>query len=126
MRATPAIEQAHSHFREALPQNGAAPKAGSRAEMRVVNFTACQPWEVAYESDGSGDFTARVLPLLTKATADTTHKKFLEQIVQAFRKKGTPRQHPTLDCTDEAMELSLLRPLQVVAKPKLSRKKAVS
>ncbi|QIL74874.1 caspase family protein [Hymenobacter sp. HDW8] len=130
MRATEAIKQAHSRFRKKLAQDGAALKAGSREEMRVVNFTACQPWEVAYESDGSGDFTVRALPLLTKATTDTTHSTFLEKVVQAFGKKGIPRQHPTLDCTDEALQLPLLRPLQVVAKAKTkakaTRKKAVS
>ncbi|MBC6989869.1 MULTISPECIES: caspase family protein [Hymenobacter] len=126
MRATRDMEAAHEDFRRTLANNGlTSPADGSRAHMRVVTFTACQPIEVAYETDGSGDFTNRAVRLLSKATTGVTHKEFQRQVTRAFGAK--PRQHPTLDCTDDASGYALLQPVPSVSSkvvaPKPARRK---
>ncbi|MBC6699350.1 caspase family protein [Hymenobacter puniceus] len=106
----------HHAFRASLPADPAArkPADASRTAMRVVNFSACLPEQVAYESNGSGAFTVRALQLLEKA-ASVTHKQFQDQLRRSFL-RHTPLQSPTLDCAPTAQELLLLQPLAKTAR----------
>jgi hypothetical protein len=56
----------------------------SRDHERGVFFGACQPDEVAWESNGQGDFTRRAVPLLREALAGSTNQEFFEQVLAAF------------------------------------------
>ena len=121
----------HRAFRTNLAaSNGASngarkPAPASRAAMRVVNFSACLPEQVAYESNGSGAFTVRALRLLDKLTADVTHRQFQEQLRHAFL-RHTPLQSPVLDCAPAAEELLLLQPVTVPAPRAKRRAKAAA
>ena len=56
--------------------------AGDRE--RGVFFAACRPDEVAWESDGHGDFTRIAAPLLRQALGGSSNQQFFEQVLAAF------------------------------------------
>ena len=60
------------------------PSSGDRE--RGVFFGACQPNEVAWESDGQGDFTRIAVPLLRQVTAGSTNQEFFDSVLEAFGK----------------------------------------
>ncbi len=62
----------------------ARPSSGDRE--RGVFFGACQPDEVAWESDGQGDFTRIAVPLLRQAAAGSTNQEFFDTVLEAFGK----------------------------------------
>ena len=68
------------------PQSRAAtPAAGtSRDNERGVFFGACLPTEVAWESDGHGDFTKRALPLLRTTLGSASNQVFFDAVLAAF------------------------------------------
>ncbi|MCB2377076.1 caspase family protein [Hymenobacter sp. BT635] len=101
------------HPRPARRATRSAPGAGGQKEfLRAINFTACKAVEFAYEVDGHGLFTSKVLPLLQEQSAlECTHRQFMQQVNDAF--VGIPyEQHPTIDCTDEAQDFLLLQSLR--------------
>ncbi|AII53775.1 hypothetical protein N008_17560 [Hymenobacter sp. APR13] len=100
----------HREFRATLPAESRRPADAGRTAMKVVNFSACLPEEVAYEANGSGAFTVRALRLLDKLATGITHSQFQEQLRRSFV-RHTPAQHPTLDCAPTAENLPLLQPL---------------
>lgn len=107
LKATPAMKDAHRAFRASNP-TPRAPKA-LRTAMREVVFSACLPTEVAYESDGHGDFTVRATELLRRGIRGMTHAAFQKAVLGAF---GTsPRQHPLLDCAPAGETRVLLQPI---------------
>jgi Caspase domain/N-acetylmuramoyl-L-alanine amidase len=94
----------HENFRRTL---GFAPRrATSRgpASMREVVFSACKPDELAWESNGQGDFTRNAVALL-RANASISNERFQDQLTTGFTPAG--RQHPTLDCAPAAKAASL-------------------
>jgi hypothetical protein len=104
--------QAHRAFRQAQP---AAVRSGRRAlgrlaaDMKEVVFAACRADQVAYESDGQGDFTRLVTELLSDRVPDESHVDFHARVLRAF---GTgARQEPQLNCADAARTRHFLRPL---------------
>ena len=120
LRPSDALIGAHAAFRAALAQDrlatGVAPGGrgagkGSdrddRETMRWVSFAACEPWEVALESDGHGDFTRLALRVLQAAAGTPlSHKDLQRRVVRAF---GADReQTPRLDCNADAESLVLL------------------
>ena len=114
IRAHEAFRAAEAQDRRAERGMGGARGRGSAADrrdretMRWVSFAACEPWEVALESDGHGDFTRLALQVLEGAAgAALTHKELQRRIVRAF---GTDReQTPRLDCNTTAETLVLLQ-----------------
>ncbi|MCB1055304.1 MAG: caspase family protein [Acidobacteria bacterium] len=102
-----ALDRAHREFRErrGLLGRGRAPEHGP---MKVVNFSACQPHEVAFEDQGQGEFTRRAIPVLTGA-AGMSNARFQEEVESRFSPGF--RQRPMLDCSPEARELTLLAPV---------------
>jgi Caspase domain len=61
---------------------------------RGVFFAACQPDEVAWESNGQGDFTKLAVPLLRQALMRSTNEEYFARVTKAFGR--TPRQTPVL------------------------------
>lgn len=101
----------HRAFRASL---GAAPGSGARgpgmrpgpAQMRQVVFAACQPWEVALEMNGRGDFSLRAVPEVAANAGRITNAAFQEMVTARF---GTrPRQNPNLDCAPTARDAIFL------------------
>jgi hypothetical protein len=96
---TEEMKRKHETFRRTL---GFAPRqATSRgpASMREVVFSACRPDELAWESNGQGDFTRNAVALLRAGTS-ITNERFQTQLTTGFTPSG--RQHPTLDCAPAA------------------------
>lgn len=106
MRATPDVLRRHEDFRSKQSGMRAAPlPKRDRESMREVVFSACQPHESAWESNGSGDFTRSVVPLLSRAGA-LTNEQFQELIIRNLRPAG--RQQPLLDCATRSRDAMFL------------------
>ncbi len=101
MPATDALIEVHRAFRASHPGTPAA-----RPRMREVLFAACQPWELAWESQGQGDFTRKAVRRLRDVAGQISHEAFVEQVTAAFGPE--PRQHPLLTCAPAARSHMLL------------------
>jgi len=108
VEATDDLVAAHRAFRAQRDGGRGTP----RTALREVLFAACQPWEVAWESQGQGDFTRRVAPRLRAATGHVTNEAFQAEVSAAFGEE--PRQRPLLTCAPSARRKLLLAPLVVV------------
>lgn len=109
---SPAIDQAHAEFRSRLgherergPLRGGS---GGVELMRDIKFAACRDDEVAWESDGHGEFSLRATRVLDAGIDGMTHEQFLHRVQTAFG--PSPRQHPLLDCAEPARGQGLLQP----------------
>lgn len=98
--------QSRFGLRPAAPAGG----TGGRSRMRDVKFAACLDGEVAWESNGHGEFTVRAMQLFAEGIDAMTNEGFVRRLGEAFG--PNPRQHPMLDCSDEALALGLLQPLR--------------
>ncbi|MCD6672819.1 MAG: caspase family protein [Burkholderiaceae bacterium] len=113
---TAELIDAHRRFRQQprFAMRSASPQGtGGRSRMRDVKFAACLDSEVAWESDGHGEFTLRATHLLTEGVGATTNEQFVHRVTEAFG--ANPRQHPMLDCAPDALSLRLLQPLRDAA-----------
>ena len=80
------------------------------ASMKEVTFSACRAEQVAYESEGQGDFTRHAVAVLGSADMGRlTNVRFLARVYRAFG--ADPRQEPTLDCAPTLRSWGLLHPL---------------
>ena len=94
LRATPAMIELHRAFRKSR----AAPRAAALdGDMAEVVFTACRSDQVAFESDGQGDFTRIALELLQAGLPDETNDDFQKRVVHAFGEDA--RQEPQLNAS---------------------------
>jgi hypothetical protein len=100
--------QAHQEFRSRIGFSRGAARRDLRT-MREVTFSACQPFEVAWEMQGQGEFTRRATRILAGGIQGLTNAGFQQQVEAAFGPTG--RQRPFLDCADGSKALGLLRPL---------------
>ncbi len=108
LKATPDMIQAHRRFRR---EKGRGRARGFRDDrsMKEVLFSACNSSEVAWESNGQGEFSTRATRLLRAGITGMTNGEFLNKVLSAF---GTqPRQHPELDCAPAMCDMDLLQPL---------------
>lgn len=88
----------------------AAPGERGPARMKEITFSACRAEQVAYESDGQGDFTRHAVGVLGSADIGRlTNVGFLARVYRAFG--ADPRQEPTLDCAPAHRTHGLLHPL---------------
>ncbi|HEY0877769.1 MAG TPA: caspase family protein [Zeimonas sp.] len=107
---------AHRHFRRQsrFAMRSTTPGGtGGRSRMRDVKFAACLDGEVAWESDGHGEFTLRATRVLADGTDTLTNEQFARRVTDAFGEN--PRQHPMLDCSEDALAQRLLQPIPAVA-----------
>jgi hypothetical protein len=77
-----------------------------RSQMRHVVFSACRAEEVAYESNGQGEFTRRAIPILAGPLSGASNRTFQQEVEQAFG--PNPQQHPVLDCASGWEDLPIL------------------
>ena len=103
MRATEAMTEAHRAFRGKIKAKRSRKPSAALADMRHVVFSACQDREVAYESDGHGDFTLRAIELLRKGVNGVTYEGFQERVIAAFG--AGRRQNPNLECAPASRTL---------------------
>lgn len=96
--------QRHFQFRAAL---GGRASRGP-ASMKEVLFAACRSNELAWESNGQGDFTRAATSLLRRGIDGLTNQEFETRVIAALG--ATPRQHPELDCAPAARTQPLLLP----------------
>ena len=106
LRATPQMVEAHRRFRKALAP---APVADGLSDMTEVVFTACRSDQVAYESDGQGDFTRIALELFEEGLPDESNDAFYQRILRGFGEDA--RQQPQLNSSATARLRGLLASL---------------
>lgn len=119
----PEWNEAHQIYRSRL---GGMPKPISRssASMREINFAACLPEEVAFETNGAGDFTSRAIPLLQSSASVLSNAAFLNKVLGSFGSGA--RQQPNLDCSATATGLPLLGPAEATSAPQRGESADVS
>jgi hypothetical protein len=98
----PEIVRRHLAFRAS---RGGRAARGS-ASMKEVLFAACRSNELAWESNGQGDFTRAATALLRAGTGAMTNQDFETRVIGQLG--STPRQHPELDCAPAARTQPLL------------------
>jgi hypothetical protein len=113
IRATPAMQQLHFEFRNRIGFTRTLTRGPEL--MKEVLFAACEPHEVALESNGQGEFTQRAVQALTAGANELTNEQFVERVKNAFG--STPRQHPRMDCPPSMRGLGLLQPFAVETTP---------
>ena len=106
MRLSAAEIAAVERFRATAAPAARGNTVGGIDRMRDIVFAACRPDEVAWESNGQGEFTARAIPILGQGFQGT-NDAFASAVVQAFG--ATPRQHPLLDCAPPARSGAFLQ-----------------
>ena len=94
---TPAMKQAYAALIARDPK-----RRDLQQPMREVVFSACQPNQLAYESDGQGDFTRHALQVLKVGGARPSNSGFMNKVLLSFR--GSAVQLPLLDCDPGALE----------------------
>lgn len=104
--ASPALQQAHAAFRHQGRKRALSGNPGTDSLKQIV-FAACLDSEVAWESNGQGDFTRVAAPLLRAATRGLTNEDFARAVLDKFG--ASPRQHPELDCAPRSKSLGFLR-----------------
>jgi Caspase domain/N-acetylmuramoyl-L-alanine amidase len=105
--ASDELKRAHRRFRESLG-GGRAISSGGPSLMKEVVFSACLSSEVAWESDGHGEFTVRALHVLQSGVDRMTNEQFEERVTTEFGR--APRQHARLYCAPSAGTARLLQP----------------
>ncbi|MGQ7848437.1 caspase family protein [Granulosicoccus sp. 3-233] len=83
-------------------------QSASRApgKQRDVLFSACRSTELAYESNGQGDFTRMATKILAEGIQGLSNTDFLQRVLLAFG--STPRQTPEIHCDATALSRSFL------------------
>ncbi len=78
--------------------------------MREVLFAACQPSELALESNGNGHFTRAAMKVLGNGTRGLTNSAFLQRVIAEMG--DSRRQTPQLSCAAGIKTVPLLTPVQ--------------
>jgi len=81
---------------------------GESEQRNEVLFSACLSTEVAWESNGQGEFTLRATRLLGQRGTGVTNEAFMTQVIAAFG--ANPRQTPNLSCAAPLRTRGLLQP----------------
>jgi hypothetical protein len=117
--ASEAMKAAHRAFRQTAGQARTI-SAGGQDQMRNVLFSACQPHEVAWESDGHGDFTLRATRILAPGVDGLTNQQFVDRVTAEFGQGA--RQRPMIDCADTTVAARVLfAPIaQILAAPAIT------
>ena len=102
MTATADMVKVH---RAARQQRGISRKSAYKSTSEIL-FSACRSNEVAWESDGQGDFTRHALAVLCQAgNRPLTCREFADAVSQRFQ--ANRRQTPEL-CCDAPLEDTVL------------------
>lgn len=98
-----------NYARRRAAGGGRSAPGGGTESLRDVVFSACLSSEVAWESNGNGDFTRYAMQVLASGIDGMNNGEFAERIVQAFG--ASTRQHVKLYSSDADRALGLLQPL---------------
>lgn len=79
--------------------------AGEAPPQREILFAACTSSELAWETNGQGDFTGAVAPLLAQHIGQVSNQAFFDVIKANF---DAHRQNPTFTAPDRLAEAPLL------------------
>lgn len=101
VRATPALREAHRRWRE---RNGSS-VAAARGVHPELLFTACRSDQVAWESEGHGEFTLRATGVLAGGGGPFSARVLHERVLAAFG--PNPRQQPLIDGPAERLDAPL-------------------
>jgi hypothetical protein len=109
---TEELKQAYLEF--AASQGGARAFSMSRTrnaakEENEVLFSACLSTEVAWESNGQGEFTVRATRVLRDRGVAVTNEEFINSVVAAFGPNR--RQTPNITCAPRLRSLPIVAPL---------------
>lgn len=110
--ADAAMIAAHRQYRQRIGdvrQQSRSVTKRSPETMREVVFSACQSTEVAWESNGHGEFTLRATSILQAGLDGLSHEGYLQRILTAFG--ANPRQRPLVDCAPARLGGGLLQVL---------------
>jgi hypothetical protein len=103
---TPDQIAAVRNYRAAFRATARGQTIGGPANMKDIVFSACQANEVAWESNGQGEFTRNATAILARGFSAVTNEQFRDTVIAAFG--SNPRQTPLLDCALPARERLLL------------------
>jgi hypothetical protein len=92
---TPAQRERFRQFRGARSLRLHGTSRESRPAGEVL-FSACRSDEVAWESNGQGEFTVRAVRVLMDGINGLTNEAFVDRVQAAFG--AEPKQHPELTC----------------------------
>ena len=105
LQPTPAMR---AFVRDLKASRGASRSAPPDAAPRDVTFSACQPHELAWESDGQGEFTGHSVAVL-RGQGGLSNAAFFDAVDARFGAER--RQSPYFDPAPEARARPLLAPL---------------
>jgi hypothetical protein len=108
MRATPEMIAAHERFRGGPGGRRRVLDSGGVSLMKEILFSACLSSEVAWESNGQGEFTLHATRLLESFGVGLTNEQFEQRVREAFG--PAPRQHARLYCAPGMASRPLLQP----------------
>lgn len=109
IRPTAQLLQAHRKFREKIGASGRGRGDRGGTTLRDVKFAACRDSEVAWESDGHGEFTLRAMRALAGGFNGMSNEQFIRQLKDDFG--PTARQHPLLECAEHKRQQGFLHAL---------------
>ncbi len=109
---TPAMRDFYRDLKAKQGRSRSAAPVRRAVARRDVTFAACQDHEVAWESNGQGEFTVRSMEVLGEHGLGLTNEAFYRAVLDRFG--PNPRQKPNLDAEDTAKGRSLLAPLVAV------------
>lgn len=79
----------------------------SKESQTEISFAACLSHQLAWESNGQGNFTRNALTVLQQhGIGDLSHEQFLKKVRDAF--PANARQDPLLSCSDQNRQQTLL------------------
>ncbi len=93
----PTAEMMQAYQSKVAARRARGSRAPVRGEQRDVLFSACRSDELAYESNGQGDFSLRMTRLVASGNLrGLSNRDVVERILAAFGQ--SPRQTPQLHC----------------------------
>ncbi len=97
MRLDERLRQAHRDFRQRQGAGRFVRAGGDQENMRHIQFSACQDYQTAKESEGHGWFTLAVTEIIGGRPGQATNTSVAEAIEQEFRRRNRRDQDPRLE-----------------------------
>ncbi|WP_284617813.1 caspase family protein [Aquabacterium humicola] len=95
VRATPERRDAHRAWRAQHAAAAAGARSGGSSTRSELLFSACRSDQVAWESNGQGEFTLHATTVLAGSGGRLSPRELQQQVEAAFG--AQPRQQPLLD-----------------------------
>jgi hypothetical protein len=114
---SPEAREAYLRFAESKEANRSSTRSRTRENLQQTSevlFTACRSGEVAWESNGQGEFTLRATHLLAERGGAFTNEEYFDAVLRSFG--NSRRQTPTLACADSLRGRRLFQPFESPAR----------